>query len=206
MKNKNLLKALFGSALLASMGSAFAGTSFSVDIVETGNNVFTDPSFLTPVNDATIPGVPPFIQKGSKILIQGNLYPAGTIDAHCQNLGNNPCIPPVQPIGQWYCYATILSDIGPGKPFVLGDQIYDFTTSPKSSVKLSTQAGTGANVMISLGYENSLADVNLVANRAVVGGTGAFRAAHGEMKVKVVGFGLGGQQPLLSSDIDYTQQ
>lgn len=208
MKSK-MISSVLGLSILAGAGSLYAGTTFSVDILETGNNSFT----FSTVGTAFDPPLAP-LNGGTKILIQGDIYPAGTVDQYCSKAGPflpDDCVIPsnVPKLGRWYCHATILNQLD-GGPFVLGDQMYEFNLSPKNGIKLSNQAGTGANTLMSLGYENGIGDFR-PANRSIVGGTGAFVGASGQMKIEFVrSYTVSPTNPIgkpyLKASVDYTQQ
>jgi hypothetical protein len=112
---------------------------------------------------------------GNPFITQGYLYPAGTLDG---NPGVNPDGSPQYPdkvIGAWICRGWVISDNmgSDGKPSAISTQFF----------QLGEEFGN--RTIISEGYEFMQSDGPF--KRAITGGTGQFRGAHGEQTQEVLG-------------------
>lgn len=146
--------------------------TFTVEVAENGTR------FLPDAEPVDADGLPLY---GSEFITQGYLYPEGTItcdnDNNCN--GVNPDGSPEFPdkvIGTWYCRGWHVNDAATTTtgPLVLTTQTYVFGDDP-----------TAQNIVTD-GFE--LADYNLVFDRSVTGGTGAFRKARGVQQQEFLGW------------------
>jgi len=146
-------------------------TRIRVEIAENGNRFSFDSEHV----DAN--GLPAY---GSEFITEGYIYPAGTIT--CTNNDCDGVLPDGSPefpdrvLGRWTCRGW---HVGEGAqttsgPWVATTQTFDFGDVP------------GAKTVITDGYEYS--DFNVSFLRAIVGGTGPFRAASGEQVQEFLGW------------------
>ena len=122
------------------------------------------------VNPFAMP--PPVIPRGTTLVLNGKLFPSGTVHSGMQT--NDPNGP--GSIGDFYCRGTFVNsfaDIIMGaQPEVQTTQLYRFSNGDQ----LITEGVEGGGVWI----------------RAVTGGTGAYRGASGEMRYERVGTNITG--------------
>lgn len=113
---------------------------------------------------------------GNPFVTEGYLYPAGTLN------GSNGVLPDGSPefpdkvIGRWHCRGYMIGDGAHTTtgPWVISTQTYLFNDTYANSM-LSTE-----------GYE--FIDLNVPIARAIIGGTGHFKAARGEQTQTLLGF------------------
>jgi hypothetical protein len=113
---------------------------------------------------------------GSPFITQGYIYPEGTLS------GGNGVLPDGSPefpdkvIGEWTCRGWFVGDGAHATtgPMVVTTQIYNFGDVP------------GAQTLVSDGYE--LADVGVVVERAITGGTGSYAGTEGVVNQTFLGF------------------
>lgn len=162
------LIALFGALLLA--GGAFAHNFGKLDFDVACNGM----SFL--FNGSVASGAP---AKGATFVVKGYIYPAGTFKKYGAGSGVNADGSPQFPklvIGTWYCRGWFLQDAATAKtgPFVATQQMYDLSAEGYAKKSLTSD-----------GIE--LADQNVKFNRAVIGGTGPFAGAKGQVEQTSLG-------------------
>ena len=166
----------------------FRGSRSSVDVACDFNTIrFEGPQGPNP-NDASDVGPHPYY--GASFVVQGVIYPEGTLDPSCDpsvsNCGLLPDGTPEFPdlvVGRWICRGWFIGDSNdparggiftPTGPFVATTQIYDF--NPDSP---------GSRMLISEGME--LIDLNVPFRRAVTGGSGRFAGARGQVTQTAIG-------------------
>ena len=108
--------------------------------------------------------------RGTSFLVEGNLYPQGTIPA---GDGFDPAS--VAPIGHWFCHGWLILNPARPEPHVVTTVEYLFG-------RISAAQPSPADQLVSTGIEGG---PNMV--RAVVGGTGRYRGAKGEMIEQTLG-------------------
>ena len=119
-------------------------------------------------------GLPAF---GNPFVVQGVIYPAGTL-AHSVNNGMNPDGTPEFPglvIGEWTCWGRFIGDgirTAEGE-WVMSTQVFSF----------EPDSGYGPKTIVTTGYET----VDGTVERAVTGGTGEFVGAAGVQRQQVLG-------------------
>lgn len=129
---------------------------------------------------------------GNPFITQGFIYPAGTLDPDdpardgvipVRDAGGN--IVGVEPefpdrlLGTWICYGTVFAQDGfniASGPTVISTQLYEFTEVSGAVGKIS---------LTSNGLE--LIDLGKEVQRAVIGGTGPFRKARGQVTQTFIG-------------------
>ncbi|HMQ56328.1 MAG TPA: hypothetical protein PKE64_02430 [Anaerolineae bacterium] len=117
---------------------------------------------------------------GSAFYTEGWLYPAGTLDGTNGVIVNEDgTVEPEFPelvVGTWACYGYMIGDGARTEtgPWVASTQIYN----------LGDQAGE--ETIVTTGFE--LVDFNTNVERAVVGGTGQYAHASGELHQQLLGF------------------
>lgn len=113
--------------------------------------------------------------RGSAFITQGYLYPAGTLN------GSNGVLPDGSPefpelvLGEWTCYG-----------YYVGDGAHTTT----GAMVITTQVfnigdAIGGTTIVTSGYE--VADLNVPVSRAITGGTGEYKNAHGETSQQMLG-------------------
>lgn len=114
---------------------------------------------------------------GNPFVIQGYIYPGGTLGASDGILPDGSAEYPELVIGRWVCRGWIVGDEGLftfDAPFVISHQYYQLGDDP-SAATFATD-----------GFEMSVPGTTL--RRAIIGGTGPFRRARGEIVQMVLGF------------------
>lgn len=164
----------------------------AIDVACDANSIrFGEPRGPDPADPQGDPGPHPYY--GAPFVVQGVIYPQGTLDPQCQAdasegayCGLLPDGSPEFPdkvIGRWYCRGWFVGEGGPDNvggiftpsgPFVVTTQIYDLDINTP-----------GAKMLISEGPE--LIDLNLPLQRAVTGGTGPFKLALGQVTQTAIG-------------------
>lgn len=150
---------------LASNGSFAQTEQMRFEVAEDGNRFAYGQERLFP------DGNPNY---GTPFVTEGYLYPEGTLN------GSNGVLPDGSPefpdavLGTWTCYGYM---IGEGAhtttgEWVISTQVYKFNDSD--------------DIIVTNGFE--LADLNVSAARAVIGGTGEFSSARGEQTQELLGF------------------
>ena len=133
-------------------------------------------------------GLPGF---GNPFVVQGVIYPAGTLAASAHN-GMNPDGTPEFPnkvIGEWTCWGRFIGDgahTAAGE-WVMSTQVFSF----------APDSGYGPKTIVTAGYET----VDGTVQRAVTGGTGEFVGAAGAQRQQVLGHNATGALAL-SEEID----
>ncbi len=113
---------------------------------------------------------------GNGFVTQGYLYPAGTIGESDGVLADGSPEFPDLVIGNWTCWGYFVGDGADTTdgPWVITTQVFDFDVDQP-----------GATTIITAGMETP-AGTGPIA-RAITGGTGAFRAAGGQMSQETLG-------------------
>jgi hypothetical protein len=181
-------------ALGASADGQLAGTQSSnaIDVACDANSIrFGEPRGPNPADPTGDPGPHPYY--GAPFVVQGIIYPQGTLNPSCQaNPGEGTycgLLPdgspefPDQVIGRWYCRGWFVGNGGPENvggiftptgPFVVTTQIYDLDIHQP-----------GAKMLISEGPE--LIDLHTPFQRAIAGGTGPYKLARGQVTQTAIG-------------------
>lgn len=160
--------ALIAAVLLLAPATAMADEQLAVDVACNANSfVFQGPS--TAAGPAA----------GASFVVQGVIYPAGTLAAHGSSSGLNADGTPEFPelvIGTWTCQGHFIGEgfAAQGGPFVATTQLFDLDTRTP-----------GKKTLVTHGIE--LIDLNKAFRRAVTGGTGQFDRAVGQSTQKAVG-------------------
>ena len=153
---------------VAGQGSSEAGKqTFKFDVAEDMSRFVFDQSV------AHEDGMP---KHGSPLITQGYIYPAGTLS------GGNGVLADGSPefsdkiIGEWTCRGWFVGEGAHAKtgPMVITTQVYNFGD------------GYGNETLVSDGYE--LADIGVVVERAITGGTGEYAGAEGVVNQTFLGF------------------
>ncbi len=113
---------------------------------------------------------------GSAFITQGYLYEAGTLNGTNGVLADGSPEFPEKVIGEWTCRGWFVGEGAHATtgPMVISTQLYNI--GPE----------LGNETFVTEGYE--LADVGVVIERAITGGTGEYVGAKGEMKQTFLGF------------------
>ena len=113
---------------------------------------------------------------GSSFITQGYIYPKGTLDGANGVLADGSPEFPDLVLGQWTCRGWFVGDgaHATSGPWVITTQIYSFGDN------------LGAETLVSDGYE--IADVGVVFQRAITGGTGEYDGAGGVVDQVFLGF------------------
>jgi hypothetical protein len=127
------------------------------------------PVQATPPPD--LPGVGGPDSRGAVFIVEGLVYPAGTIPA---GNGFDPASVPAQ--GHWLCRGWFISYLDRVLPHVV-------TTQEYLCGLITPAQPSPADTLVSSGVEGAIA----VANRAVIGGTGRLRHARGDIRQVVIG-------------------
>lgn len=155
------------SAALAGEGAANGPSTLAVEVAEDGTRFVFDEAPL--LED----GFPAY---GNGFVIQGYIYPTGTLDGtNGVNADGSPEFPD-QVIGEWTCFGYF---VGEGAnttegAWVVTTQVFDFTGDT-----------LGDHSIVTVGVE-APADAG-VALRAVVGGTGRFAYSAGQVAQVTMG-------------------
>ena len=163
--------------------SASASDTLAIEVACDANTIrFEGPQGPNPNNPADL-GPHPYY--GASFVVQGIIYPSGTITGNNVNSGLNADGSPEFPdevIGGWICRGWFIGDSNdpsrggiftPTGPFVVTTQIYDIGTNP------------GSEMLVSDGVE--LIDLNTPFSRAVTGGTGTRNGAKGAVTQTAIG-------------------
>jgi hypothetical protein len=179
-------------AVAAAGPGAVAQGSNAIDVACDATSIrFGEPRGPNPADPDGDPGPHPYY--GAPFVVQGVIYPQGTLDPTCQaNPGEGTycgLLPdgspefPDQVVGRWYCRGWFVGEGGRGNvggiftptgPFVVTTQIYDLDLNQR-----------GSKMLISDGPE--LIDLHTPFQRAVTGGTGPFTLARGQVTQTAIG-------------------
>ena len=112
---------------------------------------------------------------GSAFITQGYIYPKGTLDGTNGVLADGSPEFPDLVLGEWTCRGWFVGDgaHATSGPMVISTQIYNFGET------------LGAETLVSDGYE--LADIGIVFQRAITGGTGEYAGAGGVVNQTFLG-------------------
>jgi hypothetical protein len=162
--------------------------TFSVDIAEDASRFSLDEA---PRQED---GTPAY---GGAFVIQGYIYPAGTLDCAdgCGVMPDGSPEFPDEVMGEWSCWGYFVGDgirtvTG---PWVLSTQLYSFGDE------------AGAKTVTTIGYE--IIDFNELVERSVTGGTGCYRTAAGTQSQEVIGLNRTGALNLrVNFDLRPSQQ
>ena len=178
---------LFAVAAVIVMGSPLLGTMPVAEADDNGRRSLdvaqNGASFICINPDGTACPGPTFtILEGATFVVQGVIYPGGTLDETIS--GTNPDGTPAFPdlvLGEWSCRGWFLRDISlePGVELV-GTQVWEFNSEVH-----------GAKTIITDGVDLSVApeDLGVPFRRAVTGGTGkGLKNARGEQISINIGF------------------
>ncbi len=167
------LLALLGAAAVGVGAAQAAGWSnASTEVVQF--DVAEDMSRFVFDKDVThADGMP---KHGSAFITQGYIYPYGTLNGSNGVLANGKPEFPTKVIGEWTCRGWFVGEGAHAKtgPMVITTQLYNLGQE------------LGNRTLVSEGYE--LADVGIAIERAITGGTGAYRMARGEARQTFLGF------------------
>lgn len=142
------------------------------DVSEDANRFIFDETPMTKDNNGNdVPG------DGNEFKTEGYIYEAGTLEGDGD--GVNPDGSPQYPnkvVGRWYCWGHHVGNGGATEtgPWVITHQLYDFGDN------------VGRKSIVSAGLE--LVDIDVPIKRAIVGGTGPYGEARGEVVQKMIGF------------------
>ncbi len=133
--------------------------------------IFDETPMTKDKNGNDVPG------DGNEFKTEGYIYAADTLKGDSD--GVNPDGSPQYPdkvIGRWVCWGYHVGQGGATEtgPWVITHQIYDFGDK------------VGRKSLVSAGFE--LVDIGVPIKRAIVGGTGPYDAARGEVVQKMIGF------------------
>lgn len=189
-----LVVARSGTAGADSDGHRKAKGRRGIDVSCNANSIrFVGPQGPNPDNPAGDPGPHPYY--GASFVVQGTIYPAGTLSSLGLNSGLFPdgrAEFPDLVVGNWICRGWFVGDsdgdgfitpddenarggiFTPTGKFVATTQIYDLDLE-----------SPGSQTLVSDGVE--LIDLNTPFTRAVTGGSGRFRSAKGQVIQTAVG-------------------
>ncbi|WP_080806355.1 hypothetical protein [Halomicronema hongdechloris] len=113
---------------------------------------------------------------GNPFVTQGYIYPPGTLTDSNGVLANGDPEFPDQVMGQWTCRGWFIGEGAATEtgPWVISHQLYSLGDRP------------GSKTLTSEGYE--LPEPNVPFQRAIVGGTGPYRHARGQVTQTFLGF------------------
>lgn len=168
--------AIFG--LSSGANARGKGNVQSVDIACDANSiVFDGPTQHNPHDEGDPADHPDY---GASFVVQGWIYPRGTLAEHGVSSGLNPDGTPEFPdlvIGRWICQGWFIGADGiftETGPFVSTTQTYDFDL-----------ANPGSKTLVSQGIE--LIDLDVPFRRAITGGSGVFQKVRGDVTQTAVG-------------------
>jgi hypothetical protein len=112
---------------------------------------------------------------GNSFITQGYLYPAGTLTNGTGVLPDGSPEFPDKVIGEWTCRGWFIADGAhtTSGPILISTQLYNFG------------GAWGDATLASEGYE--LPEAGVVVERAVIGGTGPYAGARGEVRQTLLG-------------------
>ena len=171
-----LMIALLGTfGMLNTLPAAAEARTLKFDVAENGKRFVFDEA---PVDADGLPAY------GNAFVTEGYMYPEGTLSCHADGdhtvcSGTNPDGSPEFPdkvVGRWSCRGWFVGDGAKTTTgaWVVTTQIYDFGEIP------------GDETLVSDGYE--LVDIGVAGGRAITGGTGKYRRAHGEAQQILLGY------------------
>jgi hypothetical protein len=149
--------------------------SVTFDVAESMPKFIFDEAPLLPS------GLPAY---GNPFITQGYIYPTGTLNSSNGVLADGSPEFPDLVIGEWTCRGYFIGNGAETQtgPWVITTQLYDFYAD---SGYIEGKQGN-RNTLISEGYE--IADIGVMAPRAITGGTGRYRLARGQAKQTLLGF------------------
>lgn len=113
---------------------------------------------------------------GNAFVTEGYIYPSGTLDATNGVLSDGSPEFPDKVIGTWFCRGYFVGD---GMHAITGPMVITTQT-------LNFGDEWGGVTLITEGFE--LIDVGVAVERAVTGGTGPYKSAHGVGQQTLLGF------------------
>jgi len=112
---------------------------------------------------------PPGPNRGTPFIVDGTIFPGGTLE-----VGNNMGDPhQAGSIGNWICKGIFTSDLGTDDIGFNTTQMYRFDGD--------------ADAIWTEGLEAGLGKIGVITHRTIVGGTGRFRGAEGEVVQEALG-------------------
>ena len=136
--------------------------NFSIDVLEDCNTFSQNP-----------PRAPLTEERGDVAIVGGTIYPEGTFPIDYQN-AHDPS-PSAKNLGKWLSRAVFLlgtDDFNAGgSPIVFTTMLYEFPDDTRSILS-----------------EGLVPNLGLQAERVVIGGTGEFRSAQGQVHMENIGF------------------
>lgn len=113
---------------------------------------------------------------GSAFITQGYIYEPGTLNGSNGVLADGSPEFPEKIIGEWTCRGWFVGEGAHAQtgPMVISTQLYNFGQD------------LGNETLVTEGYE--LADVGIIIERAITGGTGDYNGAKGEIEQTFLGF------------------
>lgn len=167
-----LVMSFFIAALPAHAVESDHENVIAFEVSENATKFIFDETPLTKDKDGNdVPG------DGNEFKTEGYIYRPGTLQGDGDGVNPDGSSEyPDRVIGRWYCWGF---HVGNGAataigPWVITHQMYDLGDRP------------GSRSLISAGLE--LVDIGEPIKRAITGGTGPFRKAHGEVVQTMIGF------------------
>lgn len=163
-----LVLAVLGTLAGSGLGGQASVETLAVEVAEDASRFISgkEPVFK---ND----GLPAY---GNPFVTQGYIYPKGTLKSATDgvNADGSPKYPD-RVIGEWTCWGYHVGDGAHTKsgPWVVTTQLFSFGRKD------------GARTLVTTGYE--LVDQNTPFLRAIVGGTGSYSGARGQMTQTYIG-------------------
>lgn len=161
-----LLATVTGYVVMAQSNDS-AVQIIKVEVAEDGNRfVFDD----APLHEDGMPAY------GNSFVTSGYLYPEGTLNGSNGVLADGSPEFPDKVLGTWICKGWMIGDGAHTETgvWVTSTQIYNFGEE------------FGSATIITDGFE--IADFNVPITRAIVGGSGEYSAAAGDMTQELLGF------------------
>ena len=155
---------IVGIASETRLTQAQGNNKFTLDVVEDCNDF---------ARNAVDPNEDPFdLAVGDTVIVGGTIFPGGTLQPGAQqNLPGDP-----GSIGHWRSRAVMLAHFD----HIAGT----FSSSPIAFATMLYQFSNGSKSLVS---EGLVPDIGLSADRVVVGGTGTFSGAAGEVRLDNIG-------------------
>lgn len=174
MRNRKLAAVFMISAFMAMAPGAVSAQSWRDIDVDIAQNMV---SFVASESPVLANGFPAY---GNAFIIQGYIYPAGTLGSSNGVLATGEPEFPELVIGEWTCRGWFVGNgvATTSGPWVVSQQLYDLGSMP------------GSETVITDGYE--LADMGVSVARAITGGTGRYDRASGEQRQMTLGFNASG--------------
>ena len=147
------------------------GSSLVVDVACLGHTMALDTASALP------PGfIPPNEMRGASFYVEGAMYPQGVIPAG-QN-GFDPAEHTDSMIGHWLCRGWLMNDANRPNPHGITTQEYLF-----GLIDASDPAPSPEDTLVSSGTEGG----GMLFTRAVVGGSGQYKHARGQVVQETLG-------------------